>query len=279
MDHSADIFAEHLRLTGNAPRTAAFSLVELLVVIGIITILIAILLPVVSLTQQQGQSTRCLSNLHQIGLSISSYANAHDFCLVPGDYFGVGDGYSQKGGGSWCDILADEGYLNVPIGHIAFIGDNLANFGALWNQDNILFCPTCQDANVLLYWYPTTQTDGTGMMWFSRASDTTLEAVRTTYAINTAPAQEAQGLRPLPFSFLPDYPTTDHPDWRINKLSQFTDDTTLPLVFDGVWMFNNDPARISARHYNKTETNLLFADFHCETQLAASQPNDNWYLK
>ncbi len=60
------------------PRSrAAFTLVELLVVVGIIAVLIGILLPVLSTAREHAKRTACLSNLHQIGLSIELYANAN----------------------------------------------------------------------------------------------------------------------------------------------------------------------------------------------------------
>jgi prepilin-type N-terminal cleavage/methylation domain-containing protein/prepilin-type processing-associated H-X9-DG protein len=53
--------------------SSGFSLIELLVVIGIISILLALLLPVVARARQQAVVVRCAANLQQISTALNNY--------------------------------------------------------------------------------------------------------------------------------------------------------------------------------------------------------------
>src|SRR5687768_15293067 len=64
-------------------RLVGFTLVELLVVIGIIAVLISILLPALSRARESAYTTQCLSNLRQVGLYLNLYANEHKGVLPP----------------------------------------------------------------------------------------------------------------------------------------------------------------------------------------------------
>jgi prepilin-type N-terminal cleavage/methylation domain-containing protein/prepilin-type processing-associated H-X9-DG protein len=56
---------------------AGFTLVELLVVIGIITVLTAMLLPAVGGARRSARATVCLSNVRQLGLGYQMYLNGN----------------------------------------------------------------------------------------------------------------------------------------------------------------------------------------------------------
>lgn len=64
-------------------RVKGFTLVELLVVIGIIALLIGILMPMLSKARKSAQGAACLSNLRQIGIGANIYASRWKGWCVP----------------------------------------------------------------------------------------------------------------------------------------------------------------------------------------------------
>jgi prepilin-type N-terminal cleavage/methylation domain-containing protein len=72
---------ERQQQVSNGP---GFTLIELLVVIAIIALLLAIFLPVTRTARERGQRAVCLSNLRQLTLAWTTYADQHDGKLVCG---------------------------------------------------------------------------------------------------------------------------------------------------------------------------------------------------
>lgn len=83
----------------------AFTLVELLVVIGIISVLIGILVPALSKARQSAQRTQCLSHLRSLAIAQAIYAVEQKNSLIV-----AGDASEQ---GSWIGHL--QPYSKAPL--------------------------------------------------------------------------------------------------------------------------------------------------------------------
>lgn len=66
-----------------------FTLIELLVVIAIISILASILFPVFARAREKGRAAACLSNIRQIAISFTMYAQDYDEVIPAGELAGV----------------------------------------------------------------------------------------------------------------------------------------------------------------------------------------------
>ena len=247
-------------------RLRGFTLVELLVVIGIITVLIAILLPALRAAREAANTAKCLSNLRQIGMAIQMYAHDNQGYLLPGDQWGLLDNFPQPSGGNWADILVEGRYFPAPI--------STSDTTPPEDGPSILRCPEglADYAEGQVQW-PLSQQDARGAMAIARRDDLTDAGVGTWYAFNGA----VMAFDLLPFRVLPDF-SDGTADYRLNKMARLRNSTRLPLLFDGLWLFNFTAAAINARHGNRRYTNLLMADGHAETAPTGALPNSDWYL-
>src|ERR1700733_9485528 len=124
----------------------AFTLVELLVVIGIIALLIAILLPALNKARQQAVLAQCMSNMRQCGQAFMLYANANNGVLVPTVNWGIANNVPSFANNAtsgnysddeWGVILVSQGYIPNP---------NLTQYSAPIAATTVLVCPAVRDS-------------------------------------------------------------------------------------------------------------------------------------
>ncbi len=94
---------EHVKETKVDSR-AAFTLIELVVVLGVIGVLAGLLLPAVSAARGRARTAACASNLRQFALALPLYAQDHADRLPPD-----ADGRAEALGARWV-----EGWLGLP---------------------------------------------------------------------------------------------------------------------------------------------------------------------
>jgi prepilin-type N-terminal cleavage/methylation domain-containing protein/prepilin-type processing-associated H-X9-DG protein len=131
----------------------AFTLVELLVVIGIIALLVAILMPALSRARDQAKKVQCASNLRNIGQSMFIYAGQNKGKLP-----------QHLGGSNWLWDLPngtrDVMLLSGNVRDTLYCPNNeRQNVNALWN-----FVPGDTGFTVLGYYFMLRRPQGSGAL-------------------------------------------------------------------------------------------------------------------
>ena len=120
------------------PRRSGFTLVELLVVIGIIAILVSLLLPALNKAREAASRVKCASNLRQIGTYTALYANTYKN-VVPIGYV-ADDAYIPGNSTVWRMDKARQVNGPTGLGHL-FVG-GIFKGSQLGESRKIFFCPS-----------------------------------------------------------------------------------------------------------------------------------------
>lgn len=271
----------------NARKHFGFTLVELLVVIGIIAVLIGILLPALSRARESSKNIKCQSNLRQVGLACMMYLNANRGVLPPVRFYPPGTANDFTPGCHWANILSEGKYLK---------GNNS-------EDNNPYICPNSLSQNVY-NWYEAnlpSNIANSGYQIFEGSAqrlnpNDRSQDVWCSYAVNGTwgtdqgtpwwVSSNYNGGSPRIRRYTELFPFVYHNPGASGivpispKLSSVKDSSHVPLVFDGFYMHEMKWQQFQLRHGDQRQdakgrlANFVFLDGHVEGVSGRKLPSD-----
>jgi prepilin-type N-terminal cleavage/methylation domain-containing protein/prepilin-type processing-associated H-X9-DG protein len=270
-------------------RSGGFTLVELLVVIGIIALLISILLPALGNARRQAQLVKCMSNLRTLGQAMMMYSNANGNVIMPSLVWQGAENNSNVD--YWPALLISGGYL--PRSSVANSMTDPVDASR-----SILTCPSVNEFVQI----------GNLVDGVFRDSIDAVEAASTppiyydfSYAINgtsfSIPGVGGATGRTQLLTNVPSTATSYSTSTavqagftQLKKITKIRRAAETAYLFDGVWMnvINSPNFRITGRRHGKVDnaatlgtwnrtglTNVLHFDGHVATYARRELPDSS----
>lgn len=234
-------------------RTNAFTLPELLVVIGIIAVLVAILLPAVNKARDYASTIKCVTQLQQMGAATALYVNDYRGFLFPCYYAG-------------------DNAIGAQSNALQFM---LSAYLPIQDWSNTLW--TCPVAVLDTNQFPLTYAANEGVHpWYNYDSNNVPAVWIDQYGFQQRTLKKIQQFkRPYETVTIGDGPLNsgngislgwlDYTDTRWSEMNQPSQQNQLMKTVSN-WGTNSDSSgAIRYRHASNTIGNCLFLDGHVES--------------
>jgi len=237
--------AQYANLAGRGSRRSGFTLVELLVVIGIIALLISILLPALNKARRQAQVVQCASNLRQLAGAFTNYCQDNRGRDFP--YYYQNGTTAQV---NWAVELISYIYPNVS--KYDYLSSN-ANVQAAMNSlhlgtNTVFLCPSANTPfpgnmpNVTPYPNPTDAAGnqagnaGAGTAQYCWANAQSTDDLNCSYTINGYMYELNQGGDDKSVTGYAGLSTTSGPTYFWDLPNASSPSSVVPIISEGNWV-------------------------------------------